>query len=257
MLFGICWIVAWFDYSSRFVIMASATSYYFSSNPAEEGTASLMYAFRIAHVEHTGSIALGAFVIAVVKFIQLVFLYFAEKAEQASGDNAAVQCIVCCGRCCLKCIEKIVDYINEAAFAYIAVTGDAFCEGAWNGFILNVKHMLKFSFANMIAKVFIFLGIIGITVVNCLSLLFIMKHVTHDMEQVHSVWGPVIVVGIVSFITASLFLGLFETTVMAMMTSLAVDMDLHNGTPAFGPPTFHDAVGKVGERDDKKVSDDY
>lgn len=81
----------------------------------------------------------------------------------------------------MRCIEKIVDYINEAAFCYIAVTGNNFCTSAWNGFLLNLKHMLKFTFANMLAKIFIFIGKIGITVGNCLSLLFIMQNITKDM----------------------------------------------------------------------------
>lgn len=154
-------------------------------------------------------------------------------------------------------IEKIVDYINEAGLAYIAVTGDNFCNGTWNGFLLNLKHMLKFTFANMIAKAFIFLGKVGITVGNCLSLLFIMEHITHDMDQINSIWGPVLIVGSISFITASLFLAMFDTTVMAMMTSLAVDMDLHGDTPRFGPPTFHTVLENVNSSKDNRVSDDY
>jgi hypothetical protein len=30
-----------------------------------------------------------------------------------------------------------------------------------------------------------------------------------------------------------------------MMTSLAIDMDMNNGQPRFGPPTFHDNVEKI------------
>jgi hypothetical protein len=137
--------------------------------------------------------------------------------------------VVCIGECILKCIEKIVDYINSAAFCYMAVTGDSFCSSAWNGFLLNVKHCLKFTFANLIAKVFILLGKIAITVGNCFSLCFVMKHVTKT--TVSSIWGPVIIVGAVSFFTASLFLGIFETAVMALMTCLAVDSDLHDEVP--------------------------
>jgi len=40
-------------------------------------------------------------------------------------------------------------------------------------------------------------------------------------------------------------LGLFDTAVVAMMTSLAIDMDCNNGSPQFGPPTFHDGVKKI------------
>ena len=178
MVFGVLWILAWWNYSGKFVVIASAVTYYFNSSAEKEGQAEVLYAVKLAHLYHTGSIAVGAFIIAVVEFIRLVFLYFARKAEQASGGNKLVKAIVCVAECILKCIEKICDYINESAFAYIAITGDGFCEAAWKGFLLNVKHTLEFTFANWIAKVFILLGKVAVTVVNCFMLVFIMKEIT-------------------------------------------------------------------------------
>jgi choline transporter-like protein 2/4/5 len=87
MLFGILWILAFIDYTSRFIVMASAVTYYFNSNAEKDGSAELGYAIKIAHLNHAGSIAFGSFIIAVVQFIELVFMYFAKKAEQAGGDN--------------------------------------------------------------------------------------------------------------------------------------------------------------------------
>jgi len=217
-----------------------ATTYYFNSDATKEGEAEIGLGFRFAYVYHCGSIAFGAFIIALVQFIKLIFLYLAQQAEKASGNNPAVKMIVACGACILNCIERICDYINVAAYCYMAVSGDSFCMSAWNGFLLNVKHMLKFSFANMIAKIFIFLGKVALTVGNCFSLLFIMNNITHDSDEVSSLAGPIVVVAIVTYMTASIFLGLFETSVMAIMTCLAVDIDLHGDTPKFGPPTFHD-----------------
>jgi hypothetical protein len=181
MLFGILWILAFLDYTSKFIVMAAAATYYSNSGPGkEDGSAELGYAVKIAHINHAGSIAMGSFIIALIQFIEIVFMYFAKKAEQASGDNQVIKMIVCVGACILKCIEKIVDYINSAAFAYIAVSGDNFLSGAWNGFLLNIKHCLKFTFANTLAKVFILLGKVALTVGNCFSLLFIMKHITNN-----------------------------------------------------------------------------
>ena len=46
------------------------------------------------------------------------------------------------------------------------------------------------------------LGKIALTVGNCISLWFIMKYVTKDMDEITSIWGPIIVVAIITFITA-------------------------------------------------------
>jgi hypothetical protein len=156
--------------------------------------------------------------------------------------------MIACGDCILRCIEKICDYLNSAAFAYMAISGDSFCSSAWNGFLLNVKHLMKFAFANMIAKVFILLGKIGILVANLFSLYGIMKYITEDTEEVSSLLGPMVLVAVVTYFTASIFLGLFDTAVMALMTCLAVDLDVH-GEPKWGPPTFHEGVQLVQDAD--------
>lgn len=245
MIFGLFWIMAWLKYTCNFICMVAASTYYFNSSANKEGQAEVAIGFKFAHFNNFGSIAFGSCIIAIVQFIRFVFLYVAQQAAKQSGDNAAVKALIACGDCILRCIEKICDYINSAALAYMAISGDSFCTSAWNGFLLNVKHLLKFSFSNFIAKIFTLLGKIGIVVANLFSLNLIMKYVTKDTDEISSVLGPMILVGVVSFFTASIFLGLFDTAVMSLMTSLAVDLDLHNGEPQFGPPTFHDGVTKV------------
>lgn len=178
MLFGILWITAFFEYCSTFVVMVSSSTYYFNSEKDtdhEEGSAEVGVGFKYALL-HSGSIAIGAFVIAVVRFIRIVFMYLARQAEKQSGENPAVKAVVRCAECVLMCIEKICDYINSSAYAYQAVSGESFCTSAWNAFLLQIKHLAKFSFANFIAKIFMFMGKVAITGTNMVSCYYVMKH---------------------------------------------------------------------------------
>lgn len=243
--FFVLWMTAWLEYCCQFIVMVSAASYYFDSDASKEGSATVGLGFKFAHRYHAGSLAVGSFVIALIRFIKILFLYAAKQAEKASGDNRIVKCIAAYGTCVLNCIEKICDYINESAYSYMAVSGKSFFPSAWDAFLLQIKHLAKFAFANLLAKVFIFLGKVAITVGNVFSLYFIMKNITMDTEEVSSLAGPFLVVAVFSYLTASVFLGLFDTAVLSLMTSLAIDMDLHDGNPAFGPPTFHESVQKI------------
>lgn len=226
MVFGLCWITAWLEYTCKFVIQVTAASYYYNSSPAKgEGSAQVMLGFKFAYMNHMGSIAFGSFIIAVVRFIKIVFLYAAQKFAKASGENVIAKTVVKVGMCVLSCIERVCDYINSSAYAYIAVSGKGFCHSALSAFLLQLKHLTKFAFANLIAKVFIFIGKIAITAANCYSLLMIMTHITKDTEEVSSYLGPFAVVGVFTFFTASIFLGLFDTSVLALLTCLSIDMD--------------------------------
>jgi choline transporter-like protein 2/4/5 len=90
-----------------------------------------MYGFKCAYIHHQGSIAFGAFIIALIRFIKFFLYYLAKKMEKASGDNGAVKAAAKCAICLLSCIEKICDYLNESAFCYMAVTGNWFLTSAW------------------------------------------------------------------------------------------------------------------------------
>ena len=133
----------------------------------------------------------------------------------------------------------------------MALSGDSFCKSAWNGFILNMKHAMKFQFANFLAQGFILLGKIGIVVVN-LVFLYLMMKVRGDLEEIGPYgWiTPAFFVGFITYIAASVFLGLFDETVLALVCSLCVDVDLNN-KPKYGPATFHDTfAGFVGDDSD-------
>lgn len=53
--------------------------------------------------------------------------------------------------------------------------------------------------------------------------------------------GPMVVVGLFSYICGSIFMGIFELAVTTSLTCLAIDIDLHGGQDniKWGPPTFH------------------
>jgi len=242
--FGLLWVVAFNQATAGFIVMVSATSYYFDSNAEYEGSADVATGFHLAYMSHAGSLAFGSFIVALVQFIRIIFMTVAEHAKKTSGNNPLVKAIICCADCCLACIEQVCDYINAAAFAYMAVSGDGFCTAAWNGFLLNLKHILQYAWANALAKMFVFVGKVGLCVLNCCSLWMIMKYLTKDTEEISSPAGPILVVGLFTYVCASVFLGLFDEAVMALMTCLAIDTDL-NGEPKYGPPTFHEALDTV------------
>ena len=139
----------------------------------------------------------------------------------------------------MRCFENLVEYLNKVAFAYMAISGDSYCTSAWNGFMLHLKHNAKFTFATSLAGMFIFMGKLMITCINCSVLYLIMKYILKDTDAVSSIWGPIALIGISTFITATIFLGLFDEATIATLHSLAIDMDLNEGKPKHGPPTFH------------------
>lgn len=227
--------------------MISAAQYYFTSTREKEGSASVMAGVMISYFKHAGSIALGSLLHTLV-FILRVVVDSLVNAAEGNGENGIMVLIGCLLKCCVAWIEGLIEYINTMAYAFMAISGDPYCASAWNGFILNLKHLTKFYFADTLASMFVFIGILAICGLNTGTCFLIMKYGTKDTQEVSNIWVPLIVIIITTFITAELFIGLFHQAVTATLMSLAVDIEL-NGECKFGPPTFHEKLDKILGKD--------
>lgn len=63
---------------------------------------------------HSGSIALGALLIALVQLARIILAYLQKKLKGKTGKVA--QALLCLLGCCLWCFEKILRYINRQAY---------------------------------------------------------------------------------------------------------------------------------------------
>jgi hypothetical protein len=108
---------------------------------------------------------------------------------------------------------------------------------------LKVKYMAMVAFATFLAKLFIFIGKIAIICGNVFLMKFIMTTVTKEAEDVSSETGPMIAVAIITYLFVSMFIGMFDESVNAMLTCVAIDSSMHPDTgPQYGPATFRDRL---------------
>lgn len=143
-----------------------------------------------------------------------------------------------------------MEYINKAAYAFMSLSGKAFCSSAYNGLLLNMKHGAKFAFANYLAAMFILLGKVGLTMLNVFLTSLVMKSIAGSAAEVASPLGPLILCGVFTFLIVSVFLGLFDESVMAMLMCTAADMDLHGGDTTWGPETLQRAINEINGTED-------
>jgi len=128
-------------------------------------------------------------------------------------------------------LEDIIEYISKIGYAYMAVTGEKFCDSCWNGFLLNMKYCAKFYFAQTIAGMFVFIGILMCAGANIGIGYVLVKYVTKEVEKFGlENMGPVFIVFIIiSFLIPAICLGMFDEAVVATLQCYAVDTDLHQG----------------------------
>lgn len=95
-------------------------------------------------------------------------------------------------------------------------------------------------------------GKVGITILNVVIAWLFMSHVTGSAQEVSNPFVPLIFVGVVSYLIVAVFLGLFDESVLAMMTSVTADMDLNgDGKADWGPATLHEVLDSMEDKDEK------
>jgi hypothetical protein len=198
-----------------------------------------------------GTVAFASICNTLVYIVYLVFTFWAKKAVRLSKHNEVFKAIICCSECGLKCVETISDYLNTNALAYISITGDGYCEGAWKGLMCVVKHSLEFQSSMTVASVFMFGIKIFVTVLNLLTGMFVMYDITGSGYQVSEFYFPMFMISLFSYAISSLFLNIFMTVCQALIMCLAVDMDINDGKPEYGPVSFHEAIHNVKSHNKK------
>merc|ERR1719453_2982648 len=114
---------------------------------------------------------------------------------------------------------------------------------------MNLKHLLKFYFAENLAGAFTFMGILAICGMNLGISYLLIAYGFKDSDQLTSIWIPLGVIIAISFFTAMLFLNIFDTAVGSFLMCMAVDLELNgHEMPKFGPPTLHEKLDKIWDK---------
>jgi choline transporter-like protein 2/4/5 len=70
-----------------------------------------------------GSVAFGAFIIAIIQLIRFLLEYLDKKTRQLQQQSKLAEWAMCCIKCCMWCLEKIVAFINRNAYILVAGKG--------------------------------------------------------------------------------------------------------------------------------------
>lgn len=228
MVFGLFWgcelIIAIFKY----VIIVGVCCWYFTSTRDQRGSLSLCKGFGWAIGNNFGSLCVGSFLLAIIWTIRIIFEYIEKKTRNLLGDNAAAKCITNCVRCCLDCFHRFIKFLNENAYIQVALTGENFCTSAMNAFSLALKHSGSFLVTNGIGSLISFLGKISIAVANSLVCYLLMTQVESIADTIDNPLVPLIVVFLISYLVAVVFMSVYSTTSLTILQCLYADVDICN-----------------------------
>jgi hypothetical protein len=228
------WVFQFVIYAT-FLVMAGAIANWYFSRPSptdetqrEEGegegqlpASPVLNSFGRAIRYHVGTVAFGALIIAIIMFIRAIVTYIQKKTRNA--QNPCTRCLLCCVQCCLKCCQKCIDYISRNALAWCAIKGDNFCTSAFHAFGLLMQNVGRAAAMSLVGTFVIFFGKICVALVTTGIAALVIMYVWED--RISSTVMPVVVIFILTFVVAALFMEVFETGLETMFLCFIADTE--------------------------------
>jgi len=193
---------------------------------------------------HSGSIAFGACIIAVIQFIRSCLAYF-EKQMGKEGSWMQKYCMRLL-HCILWCLECCMDAINKRALILIALKGDPFCVAAPRAFKIIWENLVRVSVMCLFTGIVILVGKLCVCFFTSGVVLVLYYYFEENLDGVLLAAGVII---IMSWVIGSTFMTVFETAVDTVFMCFLLD-EKHNkkSRNMFAEQELRDIVDKYEEK---------
>lgn len=181
-----------------------------------------------ALIFHTGTIAFGSLIIAIVKLIRALLEYIDKKVKGKEGK--AARCILCCCRCCLFCLEKFLKFLNRNAYIMTAIYGTGFFTSARRAFKVIISNPIQLLVIDKVCDFLIFLGKVCVTGgIGVLAFFFFTRRIKNAEDyvpQLHYYLIPLLLIIIGTYIIATCFFSVYAMAVDTLMICALEDIEL-------------------------------
>jgi len=176
-------------------------------------------AFCHGLTRHAGSLAFGAFAVALCRVLQL-FLWWAKKKDEVVG-NPVTQCIWRIVNCLADCFTRFVEFVSEHAYVEVALRGLGFCAAARKSLSMAALSPGMFGLVGNVACAVRVLGVLSVVAgteyVGCIILWWF------PPEGLAYPTAPLIVVGVAAFIVAEVMMHPISAAARAALHCYAID----------------------------------
>ncbi|XP_023263837.1 choline transporter-like protein 5-B isoform X1 [Seriola lalandi dorsalis] len=244
-LFVFLWLVNFTIALGQCTLAGAFASYYWAlKKPKDIPTCPLYSSFSRAIRYHTGSLAFGSLIIAVVQTVRIVLMYLDQKLK--GSQNACTRYLLCCLKCCFWCLEHFIKFINRNAYIMIAIYGKNFCTSSKDAFFLLMRNVIRVAVLDKVTDFLLFLGKLLISgSVGVLAFFFFTRQIPVIQEEVPSLnyyWVPLLTVIFGSYMVAHGFFNVYAMCVDTLFLCFCEDLERNDGSssrPYYMSPGLH------------------
>jgi len=266
--FLLLWVVQFFVYFVFTVISGAVANWYFTERDSEgkkkrgggEGELShraVLKACCRTTRYHLGTIIFAAAIIAMVQFARACVAYLEKTfgAKTGKEPNAIQKVLFRVVNCLLWCLECCLDKINGNALIWVAIYGDAFCPSVCGSFKLIWANLVRVAAISFFSAMVTMLGKVLIPLMTMAICAALMLNSEPYKSELSSPILPLVVVFIVAYGVAQMFLTVYDTAIDTIFLCFLLD-EKHNKANGkmLADPSLRAIVQKY-EKESKELAD--
>jgi len=234
------------------LVIATATAKWYFTEPSERkekiSNMTLFHCYGVVFRFHLGTAAFGSLIIAFVQLAKAFVAYLMRHMKSTGNglQDRIIKYALGCLLCCLQCIENCVKFLSKNAYIQTAIRGDSFCWAGKNAFFIIARNVFRIGAVAVVSDLAFLFVKLFVTALATSTSYFYMQGAFGD--RIHDVIAPTVLVGIISFITVTMFTDVYHTTVDTVLMCFIVDEE-HNGGKAYfageGLNSFVDTHGPL------------
>ncbi|NXK52804.1 CTL2 protein, partial [Chauna torquata] len=249
-VFMLFWLANFVIALGQVTLAGAFASYYWAfKKPDDMPAFPLFSAFGRALRYHTGSLAFGSLILAIIQVIRVTLEYLDHRLKAA--DNKFAKFLLGCLKCCFWCLEKFMKFLNRNAYIMIAVYGTNFCTSARNAFFLLMRNIIRVAVLDKVTDFLFFLGkLLIVGSVGVLAFFFFtqrIKLVQDTAPSLNYYWVPILTVIVGSYLIAHGFFSVYGMCVDTLFLCFLEDLERNDGSaekPYFMSPNLKKLLKK-------------
>ncbi|XP_039370007.1 choline transporter-like protein 2 isoform X2 [Mauremys reevesii] len=212
---------------------AFASYYWAFKKPDDMPAFPLFSSFGRALRYHTGSLAFGSLILAIVQIIRVLLEYLDHRLKAA--ENKFAKFLLTCLKCCFWCLEKFIKFLNRNAYIMIAIYGTNFCTSAKNAFFLLMRNIIRVAVLDKVTDFLLFLGkLLIVGSVGILAFFFFSQRIDVVQDSAPTLnyyWVPILTVIVGSYLIAHGFFSVYAMCVDTLFLCFCEDLERNDGSP--------------------------
>ena len=162
-MFGWLWTVQWF-LSIQYCSIAGAISKWYFTPENIETHEKKISAVLLSHSvfrtlrHHSGTAALGSFVVAVVIIVKFWLIYLINQIQAQSPENKMIKILGTVLKVLVACVERFIRFVGHLVYIETAIYGTNFCHSLYKSVKALALNAVRFSFVTLFSKLILLLG---------------------------------------------------------------------------------------------------